>query len=48
MQQKPELLGTEFKNLVDAMIGDLCWLEVQEGKERMSKKQYHTLLGACS
>ena len=48
VQRKPEPLGTEFKNLVDGMVGDLCWLEVQEGKERMSKKQYHMSLGACS
>ena len=36
--RKPEKLGTEFKNLVDSYSGQMMWLEVMEGKERMSNK----------
>ena len=38
--RKPEPLGTEFKNLVDAFQGQIVWKEVQEGKERMRNKEY--------
>ena len=31
--RKPEPLGTEFKNVVDGMTGNMLWLELQEGKE---------------
>ena len=38
--RKPKPLGTEFKNLVCGMSGLMLWLEIQEGKERMRKKEY--------
>ena len=37
--RKPELLGTEFKTLVDAYSGQMLWLEVMEGKEWMRGKK---------
>ena len=43
--QKPEPLGTEFKNLVDAYSGQMMWLEVMEGKERMRKIEYTSEFG---
>jgi len=41
--RKPEPLGTEFKNLVDGVTGAMLWLEIQEGKERMKKKQFQNM-----
>ena len=41
--QKPEPLGTEYKNLVDAFQGKIVWKEIQEGKERMRNKPYQNL-----
>ena len=41
--RKPKPLGTEFKNLVDGVTGALLWLEIQEGKERMRRKEYQEL-----
>ena len=38
--RKPQPLGTEFKHLVCGMSGLMLWLEIQEGKERMRKKEY--------
>ena len=38
--RKPEPLGTEFKNIVDGVTGVLLWLEIQEGKQRMSTKSF--------
>ena len=43
--QKPEPLGTEFKNLVDAYCGQMMELEVMEGKERMRKTEYTSEFG---
>ena len=40
IMRKPEPLGTEFKILVDAYTGQMLWLEVMEGKERMHKKEH--------
>ena len=41
--RKPEPLGTEFKNIVDGVTGVLLWLEIQEGKQRMSTKSFQEL-----
>jgi len=37
--RKPQPLGTEFKNLVCGISGIMIWLEVQEGKYRVRKKE---------
>ena len=41
--RKPEPLGTEFKNIVDGLSGEMLWLEIQEGKYRMKNKQFQNL-----
>ena len=46
--RKPEPLGTEFKNIVDGMSGIMLWLEVQEGKQRMSKLPHTKELGGTA
>ena len=46
--RKPEPLGTEFKNLVDAYSGLMLWLEVMEGKERMHKKEHTKEVGVTA
>ena len=46
--RKPEPLGAEFKNLVDGLSGEMMWLEVQEGKDRMKKKPYQNLGGTAA
>ena len=33
--QKPEPLGTESKNLVNAYSGQMMWFDVMEDKDRM-------------
>ena len=38
--RKPEPLGTEFKTLVDTYSGQMLWLEVMEGKERIRENKY--------
>ena len=50
IKRKPEPLGTEFKNIVDGISGNMVWLEIQEGKDRMKDKEYHNLGStiACS
>ena len=48
MARKPEPLGTEFKNLVDRLTGEMMWLEVQEGKDRMKNKPYQNLGGTAA
>ena len=40
MNRKPEPLGSEFKNIVDGLSGEMVWLELQEGKNRMATKEY--------
>jgi len=40
MKRKPEPLGAEFKIIVDGMTGAMLWLEIQEGKVRMSNKEH--------
>ena len=46
--RKPEPLGTEFKTIVDGLSGIMLWLEVQEGKERMSKLAHTKELGGAA
>ena len=46
--RKPEPLGTEFKCAIDGLTSTLLWLEVQEGKERMAKKEHQQSLGATA
>ena len=48
VKRKPEPLGTEFKNIVDGVTGVMTWLEIQEGKDRMNKKEFHRSLGTTS
>ena len=40
IMRKPEPLGAELKTLVDAYSGQILWLEVMEGKERIRGKKY--------
>ena len=46
--RKPEPLGTEFKCAIDGLTSTLLWLEGQEGKERMAKKEHQQSLGATA
>ena len=46
--RKPELLGVEFKNLVDVYSGQLLWLEVMEGKEQIRGKEFTKEFGASA
>ena len=46
--RKPEPLGTEFKNLVDGYSGQMMWLEVMEGKERMRNKEFTKEFGVTA
>ena len=46
--RKPEPLGTEFKNIVDGVTYIMMWLELQDGKERMRKKEYSSELGGTA
>ena len=48
MNRKPEPLGSEFKNIVDGLSGEMVWLELQEGKNRMATKEYQQELGATA
>ena len=50
VKQKPEPLGTEVKNVVDGISGSMLWIEIQEGKESMKKKEYPNLgsIAACT
>ena len=48
IKRKPEPLGTEFKNLVDGLSGQMIWLEIQEGVDRMSKKEFSNLGGTVA
>ena len=38
VQRKPEPLGTELKCFVDAVLMVMLFVEIQEGRVRMSKK----------
>ena len=40
IMRKPQPLGTEFKNIVCGMSGLMLWLEIQEGKDRMRRKEF--------
>jgi len=46
--RKPELLGTEFKNIVDGMIVTMIWLEIQEVEHRMRALEYTHDLGGTA
>ena len=48
IKRKPEPLGTEFKVATDGLSGMMAWLEIQEGKERMPKKDFFIELGATA
>ena len=41
--RKPEPLGTEYKDIVDGISGNMLWLETQEGKERMKDKEFQSM-----
>ena len=41
-------MGTEFKNIVDGMTGQMLWLEIQEGKDRMKTKEFQGRLGGTA
>ena len=43
IKKKPESLGTECKNLVDGLSGDMICLEIQEGVDRMSNKEFSNM-----
>ena len=38
-------MGTEFKNVVDGLSGQMIWLEIQEGVDRMAKKEFSNMGG---
>ena len=40
VKRKPEPLGCEVKNLCDGVSGVMLFLEIQEGKELMERKQF--------
>jgi hypothetical protein len=48
--RKPEPLGTEYKDIVDGISGNMLWLETQEGKERMKVKEFQDMgsTAACT
>ena len=50
IKRKPEPIGTEFKNVVDGIAGNIIWLEIQEGQERMKTKEFQNLgsTAACT
>ena len=48
IKSKPEPLGTEFKNIVNGMTGQMLWLEIQEGKDRMKTKDFQGRLGGTA
>lgn len=39
--RKPEPIGCEIKSLADGESGVLLFLEIEEGKDAMSRKQYY-------
>ena len=41
-------MGTEFKNIVDGLTGQMLWLEIQEGKDRMKTKEFQGRLGGTA
>ena len=43
VKPKSELLGTEFKNVVDEITGAMLWLELHKGKTRMANKDHQKL-----
>ena len=44
--RKPELLGIDFKVANDGVCGTLLWIKIQEGKNRMSNKDFYRDLGS--
>ena len=46
VMRKPEPLGAEYKTLADGDTGVMLHMELQEGKERMQKKQFVKEFGA--
>lgn len=38
----------EFKNLVDGSSGQMIWLEIQEGVDRMAKKEFSNMGGTVA
>ena len=48
IKRKPEPLGTEFKNLVDGLSGQMIWLDIQEGVSRMPKKEFSKMGGTAA
>ena len=45
IMRKPELMGFEFKNLVDAYSGQMMWSEAMKGKEGKRKTEYTSEFG---
>ena len=48
IKRKPEPLGTECKNLVDGLNGQMIWLEIQEGVSRMPMKEFSKMGGTAA
>ena len=46
--RKPEDLGCELKTVCDGTSGVMMYMEIQEGKLRMARKQYHQQYGATT
>ena len=46
--RKPRWIGTEFKCFVDSVLRVMLYIEIQEGKVRMSKKGHFRQLGATA
>jgi len=44
---KPELLGTNFKNVADAATGIMLALEIQRGKQPMKEVRFPHILCSC-
>ena len=48
IKRKPEPLGTKFKVANDGFSGMMAWIKIQEGKERMTRRDFFPELGATA
>ena len=40
VNRKPEPLGSEFKNIVNGISNKMLWIELHEGKYKMTTKEH--------
>ena len=48
IKRKPKGIGCEAKTVADTLSGVMIGIELNEGKEAMSKKRWHSSLGATT